>query len=172
MGKGLSAVVLALVLAGTSAWGDMRLITPHGRRVLLKDDHTWQYVEAANEPEVAQVSLEVVRIVPSPNACRIGLKLVNATSILVTSLVPQFTAYTRDQVPFDTVFQAFTGIKPTNSEYQEIQFTGIDCEDIAYVLVHGADRCSMGELSKFSATKGECLKRIAVRKSDLIRILK
>ena len=39
---------------------------------------------------------------------------------------------------------------------------------ITRISVHGGDRCAMGELTKFSSEKGECLTYIEVLKSDIL----
>jgi hypothetical protein len=70
------------------------------------------------------------------------------------------------------VFAAFTLMKPTTSQFQEITFRGIRCEDISRVTVHGADRCSVGELTRFSPATGECLRHIRVQESDVLPISK
>ena len=56
--------------------------------------------------------------------------------------------------------------------YTEISFSGISCDDIKYVRVHGADHCEIGELNKFSPEKGKCLQLVEVEPSDKIVIFK
>jgi len=161
-------LILAALLAAGAARADMRAYTRDGRAVLLKDDHTWQFVEEKEDPNAEHVLLSVERMVDVPNGCRFGLRLKNNLSSDVKSLVPQFTAFTRSHVRFDTVFKAFLGIKPTLDQYQEIQFNGIKCGNIAFLTVSGGDHCSMAGLTKYSAEKGECLKHIRIKPSDVI----
>lgn len=168
----------ALLLAATvvfwapQGFGDMTVRGPEGRLILLQDDGTWHYVEDEDDTPAEHVRLEVERVRSGTDSCVIGLRLYNNLTAPVRSLVPEFSAYKDGQVKIETVFQSFSRIKPTQDQYQEIRFTGITCDEIGYVLVHGGDRCSMGDLSKFSYNKGECLERIVVQPSDLIRITK
>jgi hypothetical protein len=116
--------------------------------------------------------LTVVKRTELANGCRLGLKLANQTAYQVQSIVPQFSALTRGGVVFETIFAAFTMLKPTKEQYQEITFKGIRCEDVARITVHGADRCTVGDLTRFSPATGECLRHIRVTESDLISISK
>ncbi len=106
------------------------------------------------------------------NACKVGLRLENNLGYNIKSLIPRFSAYTRKGVLYETVSKAFSSIKPTRDQYQQIQFIGITCEGIGHVRVHGADHCSMGLMDKFNEEEGECLSHIYVQASDLIKITK
>ena len=57
----------------------------------------------------------------------------------------------------------------TEKQRREFEFTGIACQDIARVQVVGGDRCEMGDLHRFSDLKGQCLERVRVVSSDLVR---
>jgi hypothetical protein len=164
------AAVLLGTLVAANGWASMEVTAPNGRRVLLKEDYTWEYVtEDASE---RYVLLSVVNRHELANACRFGLRLTNHAGVKVQSLVPQFSAYTREGVVFETVFAAFNHIKPTLDQYQEITFRGIRCDDIARISVHGADRCSVGDLTKFSPETGKCLQAIRVEESPIVSISK
>jgi len=49
-----------------------------------------------------------------------------------------------------------------------VLFQLITCPEIARLKVVGGDRCSMGELDRFSPEKGICLERVRVVPSDLL----
>jgi hypothetical protein len=173
MGTRIEGGMLAAgLLAGLVAWGgaaaEQIVRDGDGRRILLHDDHTWEYLDAEVPEE--RVVLSVERLDSGPNHCTVGLRLENLLGEEVRSLVPQFSAFTEGDVRFETVFQSFSWIKPTQDQYQEIRFSGISCDGIERVQVHGADRCSMGDLSKFSFERGECLRHIEVVRSPLIQI--
>jgi hypothetical protein len=148
------------------------VMTPDGRRVLLMDDHTWKYIEIEQGLPSESALMEVVNIKELSNACRVGLRVTNNLGYFIKSLVPSFSAYNHDGVLYETVSKAFSSIKPTRDQYRQIQFTGLHCRDVGHVLVHGAEHCHMGELDKFNEEPGECLARIHVQASDLIRISK
>lgn len=161
---------VATCLIGSAAWAAMEVTAPDGRRVMLKDDFTWEYIMAAGPDEHLLLTLE--KRTELTNGCRLTLRMTNNTTYKVHSIVPQFSAVNRDGVVFETVFAAFTLMKPTTSQFQEITFRGIRCEDISRVTVHGADRCSVGELTRFSPATGECLRHIRVQESDVLPISK
>ena len=164
--------IIGVLLLGQAATADVELMTPDGRRVLLRDDHTWEFVEEDEDTGDEHVLLAVARKTDLLNGCMFGLRLTNNTRFEVKSLVPQFSAFTRDNIRYDTVFMAFGPINPTRYQYREISFFGITCGEIIYVKVAGADRCTMGDLDRYNATEGECLSRIRVAHSDLVDISK
>jgi hypothetical protein len=150
----------------------VEVVTPNGRHVLLKDDFTWEYVEVEQLPATESAVLEVVNIKELRNTCDIGFRLTNNLPYMIKSLVPRFSAYTKDNVNFDTRSKSFNSIKPTRSQYQKVRFIGIACSDISHIKLHGADRCTMGPFTKFDSGEGECLKRVYVQESDLIKVIK
>ena len=60
-------------------------------------------------------------------------------------------------------------MKPGDKLLRDLDFLGIACRDIVRVQVVGGDRCDMGDLDKFSLAKGQCLARVRVVESDLVR---
>jgi hypothetical protein len=148
------------------------VLTPDGRHVLLKNDHTWEYLEVEQPSAEKSAVLSVVNVRKLSNTCVIGFRLTNNLPYLIKSLVPRFSAYTTDQVKFDTLSTSFDFIKPTGSQYKKITFIGIGCPDILYIKVHGGDRCTMGPFTKFDSNEGECLKQVYVQESDLIKVVK
>ena len=150
----------------------VEVVTPNGRHVLLKDDFTWEYLEVEQLPAEESAVLEVVNIKELRDTCDIGFRLTNNLPYMIKSLVPRFSAYTKDNVNFDTRSKSFNSIKPTRSQYQQVRFIGIACADISHIKLHGADRCTMGPFTKFDSGEGECLKRVYVQESDLIKVIK
>jgi len=148
------------------------VVTPYGRRVLLKDDHTWEEIEVVQEDPLTSAVITVANIRGLRNACNVGLRLENNLGFNIKSLIPNFTAYTPKGVAYETVSKAFSSIKPTKNQYRQIQFIGITCDDIGHVRIHGGDHCSMGPMDKFNESEGECLSHVFVQPSDLIKITK
>lgn len=148
------------------------VVTPDGRRVLLRDDHTWEDIEVDQEDPAVSAVMSVANISGVRNACKVGLRLKNNLGYKIKSLIPSFSVYTKKGVRFETVSKAFSSIKPTRDQYRQIQFVGITCEDIGHIRVHGAEHCSMGSMDKFNEAEGECLGHIHVQDSDLIKITK
>lgn len=173
MHKALLSVICGFLACVGAGAAELEATTSDGRRVLLREDQTWMFLEDGEDAvDEGHAELRVSQVFAYPNICKLGLKLINHTPTRIRSLVPQFSAYTPDGILFETVSAGFASIKPTNYQYREIQFRGIECREIDYVLVHGADRCAMGSLDKFSLAKGACLKRVRVVASDLITIRK
>ena len=148
------------------------VITPDGRRVLLRDDHTWEVIEAEQGDAASSAVITVANVRGLRNACKVGLRLENKLGYNIKSLIPSFSAHTTKGVLYETVSKAFSSIKPTRDQYQQIQFIGINCEGIGHIRVHGADHCSMGPMDKFNEEEGECLSHIYVQPSELIKIIK
>jgi len=202
---------LACVLSAVGAahvTADVEVTGPDGRRILLKDDKTWTYVEppaakpaaskpaAAKEPAAAakdesgadkpkadakeasapekkkvegEAVLHLDGKIAGNRICRFQLRLINNLPYEIRSLVPEFSAYRANGIVYDSVFAGFGFIKPGDTQKREVRFNGIACEDVARVQVGGGDRCEMGELDKFSSVRGECLARVRVVASDVIR---
>lgn len=148
------------------------VITPDGRRVLLRDDHTWEVLEADQGDAANSAIITVANVRGLRNACQVGLRLENKLGYKIKSLIPSFSAHTTKGVLYETVSKAFSSIKPTRDQYQQIQFIGITCEGIGHIRVHGADHCSMGPMDKFNEEDGECLSHIYVQPSELIKVIK
>lgn len=167
-------LVLGICLLSVSffAHGETEAITSDGRRVWLKDDHTWDFIADSEGSTRGRLVMTVEKKYDITSGCRIGLRLQNNTDYRVTSIVPQFSDYTRDHIRLETIFVPFEGITATFDRYQEMFFRGMKCRDIAYLKIHGGDRCTMGDLDKFSGEKGECLSRVLLIDSEIISIVK
>lgn len=174
-----------LFFAGTAlsfaVQADFELSGPDGRRILLKDNGTWQYVEAKEKeranaiiknPDEAQLVLDS-RTDRGTN-CRFVILLINNLPYQIRSFVPYFSAFRANGVLHDTVSSpsSFAVLRPGDQQRREVDFTGIACQDIARLQVVGGDRCEMGELNKYSEAKGQCLARVRVERSDLVRFEK
>lgn len=156
----------------TPASEGIEVVTPNGRHVLLKDDFSWEYLEAEQLSAEESALLEVVNVKDLGNTCDIGFRLTNNLPYMIRSLVPRFSVYNRDQLLFDTRSKSFNSIKPTGSQYQKVRFIGISCKDISHIKLHGGDRCTMGPFTKYDPGEGECLKRVYVQESNLMKVIK
>jgi len=175
----VGGVLLAAALTFPARAADIELTAPDGRRVVLYDNGTWRYAEgeAAKSQAAGQVKqdgeavLTLERKIERGNSCRFILRLVNNLPYEIRSLVPYYAAYRADGVIIDTVSSAssFAAMKPGDTLIRDLDFTGIVCRDIVRVQVVGGDRCDMGDLDKYSSEKGECLARVRVVGSDVVR---
>jgi hypothetical protein len=180
------AALGVVVLAVPAALADFEVKAPDGRRILLKDDKTWSYIDAEAAPgdkpkggeqaakadkpkQEGEAVLSLERRTPGNRICRFHVKLVNNLPYEIRSLVPEFSVYRANGVMYDSIFQGFAFLKPGDAQQREVRFNGIACEDITRVQVGGGDRCEMGELDKFSSVKGQCLERVRVVASDIVR---
>lgn len=165
--------IAALALAVQAAGADTVAITADGRKVLLRDDGTWQFEQpAAKTDGEPRAALTLENRIDLPHGCRLGLRLQNDLSAQVRTLVLRFTAYKGEGIPFETVSRGFSYIKPTASQYQEITFRGIGCAEICAVQVAAARNCHVGEMTKYSASEERCLELIEVAGSSLLPIAK
>ena len=175
IGRLLLAFAAALPL---SAQADFELTGPDGRRIQLKDNGTWRYIESMDKerpgdtikkPGEALLLLE--RKMDHGNGCRFGIRLENNYSYEIQSFVPYFSAYRTNDVIYDTVSSpsSFTALKPGDKQVREFVVTGLTCKEIVRLQVVGGDRCVMGDLDKLSDEKGKCLERVRVVASELVR---
>lgn len=170
-------LLVAGMALGHAAQPDFEVTGPDGRRILLKGDGTWRYVDAKDkeqskdkpkETDEAVLQLERKTEV-SGGSCRFALRLANNLPYEIRQFVPEFSAHRSNGVVYDSVTSGFFSIKPGNSQTQEILFRGIPCQDIARLQVGGGNRCEMGDLERFALDPGKCLARIRVMESKLVR---
>ncbi|MCU7369687.1 hypothetical protein PEC18_02055 [Paucibacter sp. O1-1] len=178
--KSLRAALVAAGLAALAggALADFELKDEQGRRILLKDDGSWRYVDAAAPAAPAasaapakpllQAELRLERRVEAPGGCRFELALSNKLDYEIRSVVPDFTVLRANDVAYMTQLTGFGPVRPGDEHRRALQFAGIGCGEIAKLQVHGGDRCEMGELNKFTESKGACLALLKVLPSDLL----
>lgn len=161
------------------AHADVELRGPDGRRILLKDDGTWRYLDAVAAQAGAAVAsapagpkptadLHLLRRVEIPGGCGFVLALINNLPYEVRSLVPEFTVQRASGVVYSAQVLGFGPVKPGDIFQRDLRVMGIACQDIGRLQVGGGDRCDMGELNKFSDAKGECLARVRVVPNEVI----
>ena len=172
----LSCVLLA---SSPGAMADFSAVAPDGRRLLLKDDGTWKYEGAgdgksvsANEQSAVQAILQLEKMADRGPHCRLELRLLNALPYEIVQFVPYFSAYRASGSLHQSLGVGFQNVRPADSRRRVVDFIGIPCLDIMRVQVVGGDRCEMGELTKFSPGNGECLGRVQVTPSDLVKFEK
>lgn len=169
----LLALLLWTVPWSTAVAGQQATLDD-GRKVLLKDDGRWEYLTPEdNEPDKPlQAVLTVERRQTIPQGCRLGLRLQNDLTTRIRSLVLRFTAYKAGPIAYETISRGFSLIRPTDSQYREIRFRNVPCEEIVHVQVHGAENCHVGDLTKYTEDADPCLSLVKVADSNLIKIYK
>jgi hypothetical protein len=166
-------LVLMSCLLGTAvAQADTTATTEDGRKVVLRDNGTWSLASDVDDDRKAAALLTLEKRFDLARGCRLGLRLQNDLPAQVRTLVIRFTAYKGPEIPFETVSRGYSYLKPTTSQYQEIDFRGISCDEISSVEVSAARNCHVGELTKYSATAEDCLKLFDVADSDIMPIAK
>ena len=152
--------------------GVITATTADGRSVRLHEDKTWEFVpsdeETAEDKPEPTLVLTIENKREFPNSCRFGLRLNNNSQYEVFTLVPKVSVYLSGDVRFETRVVGFNSIKPTKSQYKDVEFRNITCDMIESLKVHGGDRCDMDELNKFTPVKGECLARVQLVPSEFI----
>jgi hypothetical protein len=165
--------IIALLLAAQFAAAEVTITIPDGRRVILHDNGTWSVAEESdNGKKRTYAVLTLEKKFDLAHGCKLGLRMQNDLSEQIRSLVLRFTAYKDGQIPFETVTRGYSYIKPTNSQYQEISFRGISCDEISSVEVFAARNCHVGDLTKYTAEAHHCLNLVDVRPSDVLPIAK
>lgn len=180
----LAGAFVLLALAAAPAHADFELQDPGGRRILLKDDGTWRYLDAqppaaadaasaaASAPPPAQAELRIARKQDAPGGCRFDIALKNTLPYEIRNVVPEFSAFRSGGVLYTTQTAAFIGIKPGDELTRSVRFLGIRCAEIEKLQVQGGDRCEAGDLERFSASKGACLARLKLMPTELVQFEK
>jgi hypothetical protein len=168
-----------------AAHADIEVTDPAGRRILLKDDGTWRVLEVkepgaaasaaeANKADKAPefADLRLLRQVDLAGSCLFQFELTNTLPYEIRSLVPYFAVHRASGVIYATESVAFGPVKPGDKITRALSVAGIACRDIARLRVQGGDRCEMGDLHRFSDAKGQCLERLRLQPSDLVKFEK
>lgn len=179
----LLAMAMALAVYAAAAHADFELKDAAGRRILLRDDGTWLYIDdkpvAAAEPPAAPASaaeeagamaeLALVGKSDTPAGCQFELQVQNTLPYEIRNLVPDFRAFRNGGAPYATQTVAFIGVRPGDERVRRVRFLGIRCADIERLQVLGGDRCEMGDLERFADVKGACLARVKIMPTQLVR---
>jgi len=160
------------------AAADVDVTGPDGRRITLYDNGTWRYADtkdnvASNRTAdtEAKALLTLERKTATGNNCKYDVRLANDYPYEIRSLVLFYSAYRANGVVYDTASSGsgFTLLKPGDKQDRDFVFRGLSCDDIVRVQVLGGDHCEMGDLDKYTSLKGQCLDRIRVVESNLVR---
>lgn len=151
---------------------DVRATTEDGRQVILRPNGTWIPAGAQQESGEGKAVLTLETLEPRSRVCRLGWRLQNNTPETIRSLVLRFTAYIDGNILFETVSRGFTFVRPTLGQFQEIDFRGITCDEIKSIEVSSARNCDVGQLTRFSATPGDCLDIVKLTPSNLLPVVK
>ena len=163
-------LLFACLLATGIAQADLKATTDDGRKVLLKENGLWEFVDEAKDPEEIKALLQLELRETYHLSCRLGLRLSNNLGTPIRSLVLRFTAYKPGGFEFETVTRGYSRIKPTKHQYQQIRFRGLTCEEIDKVQVRAARNCHVGELTKYNASPEACLSLVRTEPSELMTI--
>ncbi len=146
--------------------------TADGRSVRLHEHKTWEFVPSDEETAENKPGPTLVLTIENkreiPNGCRFGLRLSNNSHYEVFTLVPKVSVHLSGDQRFETRVVGFNSIKPTASQYKDVEFRNLTCDKIESLKVHGGDRCEMDEFTKFTPAKGECLARVQLVPSEFI----
>ena len=165
----LAPVCCALVIllaAGCSGIGEPQVDTS---ATAPKVEHA-PPVTTSSSPNQAVLSLHVKK--SYADACMFGLTLTNTLPYKIKDVAFRFTIYLRSGVQYNQLTRNFFDLNPTDRQYRELTFNGVKCDELARFEVSDAGRCTMGDLTRFTAQPGDCIKRIEVAPSPLINFVK
>ena len=163
-----------------SAPADFEVTGPDGRRIVLESNGTWKYVDAekktpAEKPKPeGELLLSLEGRSETPRGCRFVVQLTNNMPYEIGNLLLYYSAHRANGQVYDTVSpgSGFNTLKPGDKQRRQFEVDGLTCRDIARVRVVGGDRCMMGDLHRWldqAEHKGECLARVQVVESQLVR---
>lgn len=138
---------------------------------------------AGNAPQVDEEELRqmvpallsVERKVQYETACQYWIKLDNRLPFKIRNMAIRFSAYIMKEgydwpILFDTAIRSYSEMRPTDTQYRDIFFEYVSCKELEFIKVEDAGRCSVGELTKFSAQSGDCARFIEIKESEDICI--
>jgi hypothetical protein len=105
-------------------------------------------------------------------ACMFGFTLTNTLPYRIKDIAFRFTAYLRGDVPYNQMTRNFSEVNPSDGQYREIVFNGVTCAEVERIEVTDVGRCTMDDLSRFTAKPGDCIKRIEIAPSSQGRVTK
>lgn len=108
-------------------------------------------------------------------ACQYWLKLENRLPFMIRNLALRFSTYLESDfynrpIMFDSEIVSFSRIRPTDTQFRDIFYEHVNCDDLKFIRVEDTGRCALGGLTKFSAQEGDCAKYVEVEPSDMICI--
>jgi hypothetical protein len=106
------------------------------------------------------------------DACMYGVSLTNNLDVKVTNIAVRLSAYILNGVRYDTITRNFYELRPTETQYREVTFTGIKCSEIQYIGVADPGRCAVGQVNRFITEAGDCAKFIDVADTRLVSLRK
>jgi hypothetical protein len=107
-----------------------------------------------------------------PDACMFGVTMTNNLDIKITNIAVRLSAYILDGVRYDTITRNFYELRPTETQYREVTFTGIQCSEIRYIGVSDPGRCAVGQANRFITDAGDCAKYVDVADTRLVDLRK
>lgn len=172
-----AAALLALAPLAP-ALADFEVKAPDGRTLLIKDDGTWRVAgapaTAASAPAYSgpQAELQLTGTTEAQGGCLVALTMVNRLPYEIGDIVPDFVVHRADGAALASQSVSFVAIKPGAQRERQIRFPDIKCTEIIKLKVERGDRCSMGDLNRFSDANGQCLARLKLQGSGAIKFEK
>lgn len=151
---------------------DIKAVTRDGRQILLKSDHTWEFVQFTQGDPATSAVLSVTKVWELQEACKLQFRLQNNLGYKIGAIVPRFTVQNPEGIIYVSPSISFNGILPTDDKFTEIQISGIGCHAISHMKLVDASRCRMGEIDMWNEKEGECLSHIYLEPSEEINISK
>jgi hypothetical protein len=106
------------------------------------------------------------------NACKFGVTLTNDLPYKVTDLTFRLTAVIKGNVPFDTQTKSFSQLRPSDQQYREITFQGVECDEIDRIEVSDPGRCTVDTLNRFNSNAGDCAKFSDMASGGVVSVVK
>ena len=112
------------------------------------------------------------RISPVCKPTRFSARLINNSENHIEEIVLRFVAYKKGDIRFESFSRSYHSIKPTLSQYKDINFVDLGCQEIDHIIVEGTRGCRTGPLSYYTSTAEDCLDIIKILPTDLVKISK
>lgn len=130
-----------------------------------------EHMDAVTSGGSGQAVLSLHKKYAYMDSCKFGLTLTNRLPYTITNISFRFGAYIQGDVFYGHVSRNFFEIDPSNSQYREITFSGISCDEIRYVEVTDPGRCAMDDLTRFLSQPGDCIRRVYIANTPYVRLV-
>lgn len=120
---------------------------------------------------VGKAVLSLHRRFAYENACRFGLTLTNNLPYKINNISFRFEALPRGGGSRADVTRNFFELEPATSQYREIDFADLTCDDIVSIEVSDPGRCDMAELARSTSQPGDCISRVYIADTPYVTLL-
>lgn len=142
---GSTLLAAAMTMApGIAAAQDINAVTADGRTVLLHNDGTWSFGDAASSDQAGKVNVLLANIRDTSSSCRVQLQYENLTDIFFGDFAPGVLMIDRSGYAVgDGCGVGMENLRPNGIATCQVYASNVPCGDIDAVVVSGWQYCEI-----------------------------